>query len=1002
MTSAAPSARFSVDVPPEMQEGMTAGGRIAPRIGREESLQVPAVLRSRNLIAGTLSTQPIRFHDREGRIAEPTTLLEQIDPDIPNAVTLALTYEDLLFEGISWWRVTRFGWHGYPVQAAHVPIGSVHVSGHPWPSWERISPDVPFPADGRVFIDGVPVPDDEVIRFDSPNPPLLHHAARAIRTCLRLDRTASMYAEEPLPLGYFSDPEGQEPLDDEQIQEVLDDWETARRQRAWGYVGNLKANTLQFNAEQIQLADQRQHAVLEIARSAGVDPEDLGVSTTSRTYQNAESRRLALLDFTLAPFVRAVEQRLSFRDVLPRGYSARVDFNGFLRADTLTRMQTYQTGLQVGAYTVEEIRELEGRPPLSPQQRPAARQPAQPGEPDGESAPDGAEAGWKPTEGPNMPPDDMVKFDDDESVVRLTFDDADVDQTFKVDTKQRTITGLAVPWGAVARSGFSKWRFASDSLRWSDTKNVKLNLHHDAERLVGRATRLQSGNKGLQATFQLGSSPEADRALADAKEDILDGMSIEVDFSEDFGDEWQRDPSDESVRLVRQASLRGVALTGMPAFDDARVASVAASRDHGKETSMGKETPEAPGQTQQFDFDGYMSRLAEKVTESHKTLTEELTQSLGESITAGFKTALENLPSPQEGPQKVRAARFHVTREEPVYTFNGLGHSLVRDAWYHKHDDAAQERLRRYRAQTEEMGTLAAQHAGVRFSNLQFQSADTSSASEIIPPGYRPDLYVPELMQGRPLVGLASRGTIANATPFTVPQFGSSSGASGDHTEGTNPSDGSVSFTTATVSPGAISGRLTLTREIVDSSNPAIDQIALQTMRESYDQQTEQQLYTTLNGTATNTVEYAEASVVTDVRGLLADYPFTRFAAPSGAAINQKATKAFATATDSDGRPLLPTVGASNSVGVGNAVNQGWFIDGLTFMPAWSIVEAAGNDVVLIINRSDVWVWESPLLTFRFEEKQGPANIELNIFGYFGTHVLRPAGVFAVRNPSAA
>jgi hypothetical protein len=44
-----------------------------------------------------------------------------------------------------------------------------------------------------------------------------------------------------------------------------------------------------------------------------------------------------------------------------------------------------------------------------------------------------------------------------------------------------------------------------------------------------------------------------------------------------------------------------------------------------------------------------------------------------------------------------------------------------------------------------------------------------------------------------------------------------------------------------------------------------------------------------------------------------------------------------------------------------------------------------------------VWVWESPLLTFRFEEKQGPANIELNIFGYFGTHLLRPVGLSGIR-----
>jgi phage portal protein BeeE len=103
---------------------------------------------------------------------------------------------------------------------------------------------------------------------------------------------------------------------------------------------------------------------LEIARAAGVDPEDLGVSTTSRTYQNAEQRRLDLLDFTLAHYMSAVEQRLSMRDVLPRGYEAKVNLDGFLRSDTKTRFEAHELALKNGFETVGEVRELEDRPPI--------------------------------------------------------------------------------------------------------------------------------------------------------------------------------------------------------------------------------------------------------------------------------------------------------------------------------------------------------------------------------------------------------------------------------------------------------------------------------------------------------------------------------------------------------------------------------------------------------------------------------------------------------------
>ena len=150
-----------------MTEAMTAGGSIAPRISRSEALQVPAVLRSRNLIAGTLASLPIHIRDKQRNIASPTTLLEQINPDVPNVVTMASTYEDLLFEGISWWRVTEVGWHSYPVFAEHINLSRVHVSGVDLPTLNGHRAVGPF----QVFIDGIPVPDEEVIRFDSQTPP---------------------------------------------------------------------------------------------------------------------------------------------------------------------------------------------------------------------------------------------------------------------------------------------------------------------------------------------------------------------------------------------------------------------------------------------------------------------------------------------------------------------------------------------------------------------------------------------------------------------------------------------------------------------------------------------------------------------------------------------------------------------------------------------------------------------------------------------------------------
>jgi hypothetical protein len=59
------------------------------------------------------------------------------------------------------------------------------------------------------------------------------------------------------------------------------------------------------------------------------------------------------------------------RDVLPRGYEAKVNLDGFLRADTLGRMNAYKIGEEVGAYTKDEVRELEDRPDLTAAQKAA-------------------------------------------------------------------------------------------------------------------------------------------------------------------------------------------------------------------------------------------------------------------------------------------------------------------------------------------------------------------------------------------------------------------------------------------------------------------------------------------------------------------------------------------------------------------------------------------------------------------------------------------------------
>ena len=67
---------------------------------------------------------------------------------------------------------------------------------------------------------------------------------------------------------------------------------------------------------------------------------------------------------------------------------------------------------------------------------------------------------------------------------------------FKVDTKARTITGLALPYNEIASKYGLSYRFAPGSLEWSDVSRVKLLLNHDYGQPLGVATDLRAEHHG--------------------------------------------------------------------------------------------------------------------------------------------------------------------------------------------------------------------------------------------------------------------------------------------------------------------------------------------------------------------------------------------------------------------------------------------------------------------------------------------------------------------------
>lgn len=323
------------------------------RITRAEALRVPAVKRARDLIAGAIGQFPLRVYGPDGKLATTFSpnIVTQPEAGVPAAITWTRVVEDLLFEGRAWMKVTAVAWHGRPAEVRRLDAESVNLQ----PELVR-------------FPEGVATVWPErsgLIRIDSPNPGILDNSP-AIRACVAINRAALNAVNGVPPMDFFTDRDDDaDPLEADEVESLLSDWETARKNRSTAYVPRaLEYNIAGWDPAKLQLAEARREAVLEVARLTGIDPEELGVSTTSRTYFNSQDRRRQRTEDVYGPYMTAIESRLAMDDVTPYGYTSSFDTSAYLRLDDLTAAQTDAVLITSKVLTPDEARSKRGLDPL--------------------------------------------------------------------------------------------------------------------------------------------------------------------------------------------------------------------------------------------------------------------------------------------------------------------------------------------------------------------------------------------------------------------------------------------------------------------------------------------------------------------------------------------------------------------------------------------------------------------------------------------------------------
>lgn len=281
--------------------------------------------------------------------------------------------------------------------------------------------------------------------------------------------------------------------------------------------------------------------------------------------------------------------------------------------------------------------------------------------------------------------------------------------------------------------------------------------------------------------------------------------------------------------------------------------------------------------------------------------------------------------------------------------------------------------------------------AASRFSVAQTMitaANDQADVNEIIPTIYRPDMWVGSLENLRPTLEAFSRETIDGPNPLRVPKFSSAADLMSDHVENTNPSTGSFVTTEQVITPVAKSGSYLASREMIEGSTPAVDALIFREIFNEYALDTEAYAVTTfLAGATAGTVVDISDGVSMQLIARMITFNASRKRAADVALFGQTLFSAAATQVDTAGRPLNPSFGAQNATGQAGSKLLSIDIGGYRVPMVTSLTGG------LLGVREDAWTFESGLRTWRWEEKSGPAKIELAAFGYIVCAVTRAAGL---------
>jgi len=130
--------------------------------------------------------------------------------------------------------------------------------------------------------------------------------------------------------------------------------------------GGMKAETIGIPPKDAQLLESRSFSVEEVCRWFGVDPSMVGHGGKDSNWGTGlEQKMIYFLTFTMRPLLTRIEQRINKTLLSPDEqleYYVEYNIEGLLRADSTARAAFYQSMVNNGIFTRDEVRQKENKP----------------------------------------------------------------------------------------------------------------------------------------------------------------------------------------------------------------------------------------------------------------------------------------------------------------------------------------------------------------------------------------------------------------------------------------------------------------------------------------------------------------------------------------------------------------------------------------------------------------------------------------------------------------